>query len=243
MNTCSESYEKVRKMICMANKYLDEEYPTKNKVARPLGDVEIEEILETIATTEPATTEPATTSITTKKMVRPIKKDFMSITPFSSIGIVQIGTLLSTGINRQVICKRQTDIIKYAVYAVLVDEVTYVITLVLRNYNPLPTLSYSESSSDPSDIVDNAYLYEVGRERSLYLRNYAKRVNNPDQIIDLSILQQPETGPEKVFDGTIFVTDVDEELINLSIIVKNGEYISSDPFEKLLFTVNSLISF
>jgi hypothetical protein len=243
MNTSSESYEKVRKMICMTNEYFDDEYPipwicTKNKVARPLGDVEIEEILETIVTTEPSTT-----SITTEKMVRPIKKDFMTITPFSSIGIVQIDTLLSTGTNRHVVCKRQTDIIKYAVYAVLVDEMTYVITLVLRNYNPLPTLSYSESTLDPSDIIDNAYLYEVGRPRSLYLRNYAKRVNNPDQIIDLNVLQQPETGPEKVFDGTIFVTDVDEELINLSIIVKNGEYISSDPFEKLLFTVNSLISF
>ena len=84
-----------------------------------------------------------------------VKKDYLIITPRP--------------------CKNN-QIVKFGVYSVLVDSVVHTITLTQYNYSEIPYIEYEEGVGDPSSVIDTVYTYQVGRERSLVLKKYAKQV-------------------------------------------------------------------
>ena len=124
-------------------------------------------------------------------------------------------------------------IIKYCVFALFLNKKTYVLTTINKRDMDETIITYTESLLDPTQIIDAAYLYEKQKNRSLYIKRFVRQENNPERLQDLMVDQILENPINQLFTGVIEVTNIDPELINLNIIIKNGTYISTTEFASL----------
>lgn len=199
----------------------------QKKQSRSLGDVLIENEIAELGeySTTIATTSTTNTTLYPEQVITylPIKKDYVVF-------------VLRNGV------KTYNCIIKYAVYAVNINGITYSSTLILRNNTQLPVIIYGESFTDPSDIVNSAYFYEYEKNRSLYLRKKAVSVNNPARLEELLVTYH-SVNNNQIIDGTLITTNIDDELLDFSFIIKNKTYISDAYHNDLLYMANALIMF
>ena len=135
-----------------------------------------------------------------------------------------------------------SQIIKYGVFALFFNDVTYVLTTTNKRLMDETVIVYTESTSDPSVIVDTSYLYEKQIGRTLYLRRFARRENNPERLTDLTT-DIPMAPISQMLMGEIGVTPIGMDLMDLNIIIKNGTYISTTEFEKLDAVISIMMTF
>ena len=136
-----------------------------------------------------------------------------------------------------------SDLTRYSVYALLVGAITSVLDVSFKKNLDLPILVYTETTQDPSDIIENVYFYEIQQHRTVFMRKFIKQQNNAARIIPLTILKHTEKRYDLFFTGDVIVEDVNQELIELEIIIRNKAYISTTPFETLLNMIVILTSF
>lgn len=115
--------------------------------------------------------------------------------------------------------------VKYEAYAVLFDGITALIIVLFKKNDDVPFIIYSESQQDPFVIIENIYKYEMGRGRSLYLKSFRKTIYNPNNT---------ESPPNNnSINDNITDVDIDQEIIDLSIIIANDLYITTSPRDKI----------
>lgn len=136
-----------------------------------------------------------------------------------------------------------SDVIKYSVYALLFNSSTSVMDVIYKKNMDIPTIIYSTTNMDPTDLIDDVYFYQTQRSRSLNLKNIATQQNNPNRLIPLSILQLPDKRPDLYFTNDILVQTADDSLIELQVIIRNNAYVSETPNEDLLKMIITMISF
>lgn len=136
-----------------------------------------------------------------------------------------------------------SDLIRYSVYALLVGATTSVLDVSFKKNLDLPILIYTETIRDPSDIIESVYFFEVQQHRTVFIRRFIKQQNNAARITPLTILKHTEKRYDLFFTGDVIVEDVDQDLIDLEIIIRNQAYISTTPFETLLNMIVILTSF
>lgn len=134
------------------------------------------------------------------------------------------------------------NITQYCVFAVSYGADTRVINLIRKKYMDLPIISYYKTNVNPSDIVEQTYQYETGKARSVFLKKNIQYINNPTKQYFININLNDTPRPDLLFNGT-FLANVPSELINLAIIVKNKQYISSATYLDLVQTVDYLTIF
>lgn len=134
-------------------------------------------------------------------------------------------------------------ITKLGVFALFFNGKTYVLNTTNKRGMNETIITYAESALDPSAIVETAYFYQKQIDRTLYLKSVAVQQNNPERLEDLTIVQIPEKPVNQLFTDEIPVTYIAPELINLSIIIKNGNYISTTDFNTLNAVVTIMIAF
>ena len=136
-----------------------------------------------------------------------------------------------------------SQIIKYGVFALFFNDVTYVLTTTNKRLMDETVIVYTESTIDPSIIVDTAYLYEKQIGRTLYLRRFVRRENNPERLTVLTNDTLPMAPISQILTGEIGVTPIGMDLMDLNIIIKNGTYISTTEFEKLDAVISIMMTF
>lgn len=181
----------------------------------PIGDVSLEQTIEILS--NPSRTQLFPVLLQTNRY----KKDYF--------------TLEFNDLN--------SKIIKYGVFALFFNGKTYVLNTTNKYDMNETIIVYSESTLDPSVIVDTIYRHENQFDRSLYLKRYARRENNPERLEDLTITQISEKPVKHMFTGDIVVGDIDIELVKLNIIIKNGNYISTTEFNKLNAVISIMLTF
>jgi len=136
-----------------------------------------------------------------------------------------------------------TSIESYQVFAVMYDGKTVVLIVIFRKDNPIPSIEYQESDLDPSILINNIYLYQVGRNRSNYLRKMARLVNNKNNLQDLNVVTDDRTNIEKNHLYEDIISDVDQYIYTLFIIVSNESYITTSSKTLINEAVNVMLLF
>jgi hypothetical protein len=136
-----------------------------------------------------------------------------------------------------------SDVVKYSVYALLFNNSTSVMDVIYKRNMDIPTIIYSTTNLDPTDLINDVYYYQTHRPRSLKLKSIATQQNNPNRLIPLSILQLPDKRPDLYFTNDILVQTADDSLIELQVIIRNHAYVSETPNEDLLKMIITMISF
>lgn len=134
-------------------------------------------------------------------------------------------------------------IYRYEVYASSYGSDTRVLNVIRKTDLYLPIIMYYETNDVPSTIVDSVYFYQTGTNRSVNLRKAKNIVTVPEQetLLNLNLLNQPN--PTLIFDIGTLKLNVPQELLDLAVIIKKGEYISSASYDELITAVNYLIIF
>jgi hypothetical protein len=136
-----------------------------------------------------------------------------------------------------------TNIIQYSVYAVTHGSDTRVINLTRKNFMDLPLIAYYETHDDPTAIVDKAYTYQTGATRTSFQRKNTAYISNPTNdfliALNLDIIPRPDLN----FGSNVTTVTVPQDLLDLSIIIKNKAYISDAPYDKLIETASFLTIF
>lgn len=191
----------------------------------------------------------------------PTMRSFASILPIGDVSLEQVYATLNQQLPGEFITyvlstnrykkdffvidfnESYSDVVKYGVFALFFNGTTYVLTTTYKRNMDLVLIQYNESVSDPTDIVETTYRYQKQIARSLYLKSVMRRENNPERLEDLSVVQISTKPISHMFNNLIGVSDIDPEIINLNVIIKNETYISTTEFSKLDAVVSVMMMF
>lgn len=142
-----------------------------------------------------------------------------------------------------IITDPQSDITRFSVYTLSYANKTYVLTVTYKKNMNIPMITYDETVRDPSDLVEEVYSYDMGRERTLLLRRVLRQQNIPERLQSLLIPSHSDQRPDMMFQNIITIDNIAQELVELDITIKNGQYISKTPVEKLLAVTTAMNNF
>jgi hypothetical protein len=186
-----------------------------NNKSRNVGDIALEQIMNLLG--EGAAD---TTQIQSVSSLYPLKKDACTIN----------------------VKDPNSNITKYSIYTLSSQNITYVMCVIYKKNMDLPLITYGESETDPSAIVNNVYAYDVGRNRTLFLQStFQGEQFIPERI--KSLLSTDKTDVNLSYKGEVLVNKVDPTLIDLNIIIKSQLYVSIAPYKKLVIMSDTMISF
>jgi hypothetical protein len=162
---------------------------------------------------------------------------------FSTNPIVSVGTLypLIKDFSTIIVRDPNSTIVQYSVYTLSSQNITYAMCVVYKKDMDLPLILYGESDISPSTIVDTAYMYDVGRNRTLSQKTTYSQQDIPERI--KSLLSTDSTNTNINYTGDVLVDYVDPELISLNVLIKNKQYVSTAPYEKLVAMSDLMITF
>lgn len=136
----------------------------------------------------------------------------------------------------------KNEITEYHMYALGIGAVTYSIVLIRKRFLDTPIIEYSETQQDPTSLIDSVYFYQKQISRTIFMKRVAKTIDNDEKGIEIiDYLQNPR--PDLNFNTTIKLEEVDQNILQLDIIIKNMDYISNTPNELLLKVVTCMMEF
>jgi hypothetical protein len=153
-------------------------------------------------------------------------------------------------------------ITRYGVYALFFNNITYVITAVNKRDFDKTIITCDTSKLDPTQIVDNAYISQTNRKRTLSQKRTIAYDNNPYRlmnqysffdsitvnpnptVITASNINRTNTDNQyTMWSNLLTIQNIDPVLLNLNIIIKNGDYISLTEFATLNAIITIMMTF
>jgi hypothetical protein len=155
-----------------------------------------------------------------------------------------------------------TRITQYGVYALFFNNMTYVITAVNKRDFNKTIITCDTSKLDPTQIVDNAYMSQTNTKRTILQKKVIAQDINPYRLMNTyNFFDSTAVNPNPtlikasnmnridadnqytMWSNLLTIKNIDPVLVNLNIIIKNGDYISLTDFATLNAIITIMMTF